>query len=173
MKSLAERMPHPSKCFNTTGNSWELDCSQKLEVNKKATWLLLTEASEHLHRQLQSRLRQNLHSLEPRLRHNRRIHAPKKEQHLPHMPAAGMAYGEKSDRCVIFFFFCFHRHWLGCEGQSCSTQYVSERGEIWTHIYFWSLGSWLLENVGYLSAWGFQTTSSSAIFFFFFVASTK
>ena len=81
---------------------------------------------------------------------------------------AEMAYGEKSDRCMIFFFFfCFHRHWLGREGQSCSTQYVSERGEIWIYIYFWSLGSWLFENVGYLSAWGFQTTSSSVIFFFF------
>ena len=93
MKSLAERMPHPSKCFNTTGNIWELDCSQELEVKKKATWLLLTEASEHLHRQLQSRLRQDVHSLEPRLRHNPRIHALKKERHLPHMPVAGMAYG--------------------------------------------------------------------------------
>lgn len=92
MKSLAERMLHP-ECLNTTGNSWELDCSQELEVNKKATWLLLTDASEHLHRQLQSRLRQNFHSLEPRLRHNQPIHAPKQERHLPHMPAAGMAYG--------------------------------------------------------------------------------
>ena len=80
MKSLAERMPHPSKCFNTTGNSWELDCSQELEVKKKATWLLLTEASEHLHRQLQSHLRQDFHSLEPRLRHNPRIHTLKKER---------------------------------------------------------------------------------------------
>ena len=97
MKSLPERMPHPSKCFNTTGNSWELDCSQELEVNKKATWLLLTDASEHLHQQLQSRLRQNFYSLEPRAK-TQPIHEPKKERHLPHMPAGAwlMAPREKS-----------------------------------------------------------------------------
>lgn len=71
---------------------------------------------------------------------------------------------EVRQMCDFFFFFCFHRHWLGREGQSYSTQYVGERGEIWIYVYFWSLGSWLFENVGYLSAWGFQTTSSSAIF---------